>query len=351
MPNAHRTMSSNRTSRRRLIATEEAFLCPEYADAIRPMAKSVWWDFDMAAIGAITSSPRARPLLDALLDVDKGRLAMMDEAGIDVSVLSLVSPGVQLFDADTATTLASIANDRLAEAIERHPTRLAGLASFAPQDPHRAAKEIERAISKLKLNGLIVNSHTAGEYLDDPKFAPILEAASALDAPLYIHPRNPPPELRRFLVTASGASLTMSMWGFQMETSLHALRMILDGVFDRFPKLKIVLGHMGEGLPYWLYRMDWSKIASKSKRPPSEYFHENFWITTSGLTQHPSCHPALGFCHSVLGPEKIMFAVDYPFADAKEAVQVMDSAPLPSDDLDRIAHRNAERLFGIPPKS
>jgi 5-carboxyvanillate decarboxylase len=345
-------MSSGRTSRRRLIAIEEAFACPEWMEAVRSITKTVWWDMDAETLGMLLEDPSARGVHDALLDVDSGRIGMMDEAGIDVSILSLVSPGVQLFDADTATAIAQVANDRLAEAIARHPRRLAGLASFAPQDPQRAAKEIERAIVKLKLNGLIVNSHTSGEYLDAPKFAPILEAASALGTPLYLHPRNPPGELRRFLKTATGIALSTSMWGFQMETSLHALRLILDGVFDRFPKLKVVLGHLGEGLPFWLYRLDYSQPnGTNCKRAPSEYFRENIWIATSGLGDHPSCQPALTYCHSVLGAERIMFAVDHPFCDMKEAVAIIDNVPLPAPDLDRIAHANAEGLFGIPPRS
>ena len=188
----------------RRIATEEAFAIPEQLERYGALAHSTWSSADVVFWGRILNGP-ANPLIDALLDVDERRLADMDANGVDVQLLLLTSPGVQVFDADTATALASLANDRLAEAIARHPDRFAGLATFAPQDPARAAKEMERAVTELGLGGFVVNSHTDGEYLDQERFWPILEAAEALDAPIYIHPR-PLPE------TAIGPYLEHELW-------------------------------------------------------------------------------------------------------------------------------------------
>lgn len=332
--------------RPRRIATEEAFAIPEQFDGYRALGRSTWSSPDVVFWYRILRAPD-NPLIGPLLDVDELRLADMDRSGVEVQLLLLTSPGVQVFDADTATDLAALANDRLAEAIARHPDRFAGLATFAPQDPQRAAREMERARQDLGLNGFVVNSHTNGEYLDQEKFWPILEAAEGLDAPIYIHPR-PLPE------TAIGPYLDQELWagiwGYAAETGLHGLRLITSGVFDRFPKLKIVLGHMGEGLPYFVYRLDYMsrilrQIGSQKhyELDPSEYLRRNFLITTSGMNHHPP----LELCLKVLGADNIMWAIDYPYQQTPECVEFMDSAPIARDDRDKIYAGNAERVFGI----
>ncbi len=229
----------------RLIATEEACAFPEQVEAIRKLASSPGGDADLVMWSRFLS-PAYSTVLRRLLDLGDERIGIMDEAGIDLQVLSMTSPGVQLFDADTATAMAADTNDRLADAVRSYPSRYAALASFAPQDPGAAAKEIDRAINTLKLNGLIVNSHTRGEYLDDPKFWPIFEAAVASNASLYIHPRNPPFPASQIL--DGSYNLYGAIWGFHVETGIHAMRLIVNGVFDAFPDLKIVLGHLGEAL-------------------------------------------------------------------------------------------------------
>jgi 5-carboxyvanillate decarboxylase len=333
----------------RLIPTEEAFATKEQFEAMAKLHTGLnnvpdleFWRLVLKDFHEITRR---------LLDLEQERLQIMDEYGVDMHVLSLTAPGVQLFDADTATALAENANDQLAEVVKRHPTRFAGLASFAPQDPKRAAKEIERAIKKLGLHGLVVNSHTNGEYLDQQKFWPIFEAAVACDAAVYIHPRNPPAVVSEFL--KGEINLYNAIWGFQMETGLHAMRLIVSGVFDEFPKLKIVLGHMGEGLPYWRYRIDYMyPVAQRlstcgtgrgpNKKKPSEYL-KDFVITTSGMND-----PAvLQYCNSVLGPENIMYAIDYPYQQTQGAVEFINDAPLPAADMEKITHGNAERIFHI----
>ena len=273
----------------RRIATEEAFSIPEVAAGLRDVARSPTISQDLILVQRIydakTDDVQAR-LLPRLLDLENERLQDMDKNGVDMHLLSLTAPGVQMFDADTATELAALANDKLAAVIKKHPKRFAGLASFAPQSPARAAKEMERAINKLKLNGFVVNSHTNNEYLDYPKFFPILEAAEALDACIYIHPRAASDGMA---APFRDYGLDSAQWGYGMEVATHAVRMIVSGVFDRFPKLKICLGHMGEAVHFWFWRSDYMNknaqnrgSAPKTKLTPSEYFKRNFVITTSG---------------------------------------------------------------------
>jgi len=335
-----------RTFRR--IATEEAFAVPEQMDGMRKLSNGGADDPDFDFWRGLTGdNPFARTVGGRLLDLGDERLSIMDAGGVAMHLLLLTSTGVQMFDPDTGSALATLANDRLAEAIKRHPDRYAGLAAIAPQDPGRAVKEIERAMTRLKLNGVVINSHTNGEYLDDLKFWPILEAAASLHAPIYIHPRAPSPGMaapyRKY-------RLEGAIWGYQAETGLHGLRLIASGVFDRFPDLRIVLGHMGEGLPYWLYRVDFMHAHTavderpKLKRRPSDYFKDNFLITTSGV----NWFPALQFCLGVLGANNIMWAIDYPYQDTTEAVRFMNEAPIPDADKEKIYHVNAERVFRIP---
>jgi len=335
------TRQTSQRDTRRLIATEEAYAFPEQVDRIRRLAEHPGDDPDLVMWSRFLS-PAYATVLRRLLDVGDERLAIMDAAGVDLQVLSMTSPGVQLFDADTASAMAASANDQLAETIARHPTRFAGLASIAPQDPKRAAREVDRAMNTLKLGGIIVNSHTHGEYLDNPKFWPILEAAAAAKAAIYIHPRNPPAAASKIL--DGPYNLFGAIWGFQVETGIHAMRLIVNGVFDEFPDLKIVLGHLGEALPFWVYRIDYM-WRGKLERKPSEYLKQNFVITTSGV----NFHPTLQYCHGVMGADRIMFAIDYPYQETQEAVQFMIGAPLPAGDVDKIASRNAESLFRIAP--
>ena len=333
---------------KRRIATEEAFAIPEQFKAYRELGSKMGYHPDLQLWNSILGKDASYPsdLEDWLLDLDDRRLRVMDEFGIDMHVLSMTSPGAQILDTDKGTALARLANDRLVEIIKQHPDRYAGLASIAPQDPKAAVKEIDRAINKLKLNGLIINSHTNGEYLDEEKYWPILEAASALKVPLYIHPRGPSPGLQE---PFRKYHLETAIWGYQVETGTHGVRLIMSGVFDRFPDLKIILGHMGEGIPYWLWRIDYMHNSygyhsrPKLKHKPSDYFKQNFMITTSGM----NWQPVLQFCQEILGPDNIMFAVDYPYQQTEGSVRFMDSASLSDRDKNKIYHLNAERVFGL----
>jgi predicted TIM-barrel fold metal-dependent hydrolase len=325
----------------RRIAIEEAWSIPEQLQALAAVSEGDWTNLDVENVRPLGRGQG--PLAANLLDV-KRRLAEMDRLGIDMHLLSLTSPGVQLFESGTAIALAQLANDRLAEVVAANPTRFGGLASFAPQDPDRAAKEMERAINTLKLNGFIVNSHTDNEYLDEPKFWPILEAAESLGRPIYLHPRCPSDGMA---APFRNYRMQAAIWGFQAETGTHAMRLILSGVFDRFPNLQIVLGHMGENIPFHLWRSDnWYRRranAYPSKLPPSEVMKRNFHITTSGVEHGP----ALRYAIEVLGADRIMWAIDYPYEEMAPAVTFMNEVEIPQVQRAAIYHLNTERLFHV----
>ena len=331
----------------RRIAVEEAFITADVVAGWQVVLASADVEPGFVELGGTMLKPVGKPLIDRLLDVGARRIAHMDGAGIDMQVLALTAPGVQLFDAASATRLAAQSNDILADAIKAHPTRFAGLTAVAPQDPLAAAREIERGASRLGLRGVIINSHTKGEYLDLPKYRPLLEAAEAFDMPIYLHPREPAPSM---VAPYLDHGLYFATWGFSAESGLHAMRLIMSGTFDRHPKLKIILGHMGEALPFWLQRIDNRHAAQerigvdrKLQRRPSEYFRENFYITTSGVTSMPALRLSL----DVLGAELIMFAVDYPYEADAEAVRFMDEAKITDDERKQIYETNAVRIFKL----
>ena len=341
--------------RPRRIATEEAFATADLAKAWLDIAKTdPASSLDVpTAILSIFDNPRPGSNQERfrrqLLDIDGERLRDMDAAGVDMQVLSVTIPGVQVFGADRGNALAIATNDVLAAAIARHPTRFAGLACFAPQAPQQAAKEMDRAIHTLGLNGFIVNSHTDNLYLDDPRFAPILEAAEALGRPLYLHPRAPS---NGMAAPFRDYGLGGSIWGFGVEAGTHAVRLILSGVFDRFPRLRIVLGHMGEALPFWLWRLDHMykrRAADGRLKPtsliPSEYFRRNFAVTTSGFESED----VLDLVLKHAGIDNVMWAIDYPYESSIDAAAFIDRAKLDRAQRASILHVNAERLFGIAP--
>jgi len=333
----------------RRIATEEAFSIPEVAEALGHITRTAWDVPGMRLLDMIYGEerpPLGQRFRSGLLDLAANpadRLQTMDAHGVDMHLLSLTSPGVQMFDADTAVSLARVANDRLADWVRQYPDRFAGLATFAPQDPERAVQEMERAVNTLGLNGFVVNSHTNDEYLDERKYWPILEAAEALNAPLYIHPRAPSAGM---VAPFQDYNLTGAVWGYGMETGTHAVRLMMSGVLDQFPDLTVVLGHMGEAVPFWLWRLDFMGAPSRgraNKRLPSAYFDRNFMITTSGV-EDPI---ALRYCIEKIGADRIMWAIDYPYQTTEPAVRFMNEAPISEKNKAAIFHGNAERVFGI----
>jgi 5-carboxyvanillate decarboxylase len=275
-------------------------------------------------------------------DLGEGRIKQMDADGIDMQLLLLSSPGVQTLEENLAIELAAMSNDRLSAAIRANPARLAGLAAIAPQNPEKAALELQRGVRSLGLKGAVINSHTNGEYLDDRKFWPILECAQALDVPIYIHPRDPSPQMGGPL----GIPGFLVGWGWALEVGTHAIRLIASDVFDEFPKLRFVIGHMGEGIPFLLPRLDnryTRDRGRKRKMMPSEYFKEHFVITTSGMNYHRQLQMTV----EEIGVERVLFAADWPFEPSKEAVEGIETAPLSDADKEKIFHTNAERVFRL----
>src|SRR5690606_13687429 len=251
------TRKSIDKQRFRRIATEEAWAPPDlvrrFRDAIRDGSVDDPGFRSLMGYFLFGESPRTKAIVERLQDLGERRIADMDSSGIAQQVVALTAPGVQIFDAATAAALSVEYNDRLAEAGARYPDPPSPLAAVAPQDPGHAAGELERAVTRLGMKGAIINSHTRGEYLDDERFWPIFVAAEALDVPVYLHPQTPP---RSMIEPFLARGLDGAIYGFGVETGLHMLRLIVSGVFDRVPKLKVIVGHLGEGIPFWLFRID-----------------------------------------------------------------------------------------------
>ncbi|MDB5965914.1 MAG: amidohydrolase family protein [Polaromonas sp.] len=335
------------------IATEEAWAPTEMIEIYRKLLEGR--DVDpgfQGLIGFYMNSPsdRAQHIMRCLTDLGELRLQHMDTAGVDVAVLALTSPGVQVMDKGTAVALARSSNDQLAEAIRRHPTRFAGMLAVAPQDPAAAAKEIERGVTKLGIHSVVINSHTQGEYLSDTKFWDIFAAAEAHDAPIYLHPNSLPPGMLPYF---QDGGLDGAVYGFGVETGLHALRIITAGVFDRFPKLRMILGHMGEALPYWAYRLDYMHQATvrsrryESVKPlskrPSDYLRENFYITNRGVAwEH-----AIKFAQDFMGVDRVLYAMDYPYQYAVDEVNILDGMDMPLEHKRKFFQTNAESVFKL----
>jgi predicted TIM-barrel fold metal-dependent hydrolase len=284
-----------------------------------------------------------------LRDVGEGRIAEMDAAGIDLQVLSLNSPGIEQADAAEQVAVARESNDFLAEAVKKNPKRFAAFAALPVAAPEQAAEELELRVREQGFKGTLINGHTRGRYLDDKFFWPILERAEALNVPLYLHPTMPPKPVADILYGGfSPAVSTMFAtggWGWHIETAVHLLRMILGGVFDRYPKLQVVIGHLGEGLPFMLPRTN-RRIPieiTKLARPVGAYLRENVHYTFGGFN-----FPAT-FLNLLLevGVERIMFSADYPYGSMAEARAFLDHIPVSPADRERIAHGNAERLFKL----
>ena len=336
------------------IATEEAFAPPELIRAYEGILDGDDVDPGFESLMGFylrSKSERAQAVFRRLQDLGAERLADMDARGIDRQVIAVTGPGTQVLSRDAAVAMSELCNDRLAEACAKHPQRFTGMAACAPQDPAHAAKEIERAVTKLDMRAVVINSHTHGEYLSDPKFWPIFEAAEALDVPIYLHPQTPP---REMVVPMIEAGLDGAIFGFGVETGFHALRIITSGAFDRFPKLQIILGHMGEALPYWMYRLDYMHSAGVrsnryafmkplKKEKVSNYLKENFHFTNSGV----AWEPAIRFAQEQIGIDRVLYAMDYPYQCPPEEVVALDAMAMTPEIKKKFFQTNAERLFKL----
>jgi predicted TIM-barrel fold metal-dependent hydrolase len=319
----------------RIIALEEHFATPSFLNGPGVRMKE---------------RLQATQMLDQLCDLGERRIADMDAAGIDVQVLSLTAPGAEQLDTTEAVKLARDTNDILADAVQRHPSRLAGFATLPTASPEAAADELDRMVRKHSFKGAVINGHIQGRYLDDEFFWPILERAEALQVPLYLHPTPPPqPVIEAFYAGNYTAEVTdclsTSAWGWHIETATHTLRLILSGAFDRYPRLQLVIGHLGEALPFMMPRIDrrLPMAVTKLRRPIGAYLRENVHYTMSGF----NFTPAFLDLFLEVGPNRIMFSVDYPHGSMSQMRKFLDELPVSPADKERIAHGNAELLLRL----
>jgi len=314
------------------IAFEEHFSTPVFAEYAKAFTQHLPAD-------------ARRDLLARLDDFDAQRLADMQTGHVEYVILSQSAPGMQAEpDAALAQRLAAENNDFLAERIARQPGRFGGFAHLAMHDPAQAADELERCVRQFGFKGALINGHTCGRYYDDPAYDVFWAGAEALDAPIYLHPANfsAVPALLQGVPVLQGAT-----FGWSMETGGHALRLLFAGVFDRFPGLKIVLGHMGEFLPFMRWRLD-SRFEAYPHgitlaKKPSEYFQSNLWITTSGVCSAPTLLGAIG----EMGADNVLFSIDYPYESTLAACEFIETAPLDDATRQLVCHGNARRLFKL----
>lgn len=289
-------------------------------------------------------------LVERLCEFGDRRVAAMDAAGVGVQVLSLTAPGVEQLDAAEAVALARDANDRLAEAVRRHPGRLAGFAAVPTADPTAAAEELVRTVDEHGFRGALVNGHSRGHYLDDEFFWPIFERAEALQGPLYLHPTLPSQAVSELLYVGNyppevAGAFATSAWGWHVDTATHVIRIILSGALDRYPGLQLVIGHLGETLPFMLPRLDLALPPELTKldRPIGAYLRQNVHYTFAGFNWTPAFLDLL----LQVGADRIMFSTDYPYGSMPDARAFLDQLPVSAADKARIAYGNAERLLRL----
>ena len=311
------------------IALEEHFITPELLP------------YCVKAMPAVSADGKKK-IIDRLSDFNDTRLSVMDQAGIDFAVLSISGPGVQAeIDTALAIKLAKQSNDLLAAEIAKHPTRFGGFAHLPMQSPKDAADELERCIVELGFFGSMVNGHTNGVYLDHPQYDIFWERMQAIDVPLYLHPTD---SFIKPYVLRDCDELVKCTWEWNFETSTHFLRLIYAGVFDRFPRLKIILGHMGEMLPFELWRLDSRTALLASTRPlkmsPSAYLKRNLYVTTSG-----QCDDAPLICSLLsLGDDHVLFSADYPYEDCVTATSWIDKANISEESRQKVCYLNAKKI-------
>jgi 2,3-dihydroxybenzoate decarboxylase len=336
------------------IATEEAFATREQVDVFLRMVKDGTADKGMVSLwGFYAQSPseRATQIMDRLLSLGEQRIAHMDETGIDKAILALTSPGVQpMLDVNEAKGIITRANDYLADAVQTYPDRYIGMTAVAPQDPEWSAAEIRRGANELGFKGVQINSHTQGHYLDEPQFDPIFRALADTGQPLYIHPATLPDSMMGGMIDAG---LDGAVFGFAVETAYHLLRLVTTGIFDRYPDLQIMAGHGCEALPYWLYRTDFMhKAGIRSgryerlkplKHDLFHYMRNNFLGTCSGLP----FEPAIKLMIEVMGEDRVMYAMDYPYEYVADEVREMDNLAITDAQKKKFFQTNAERWFKL----
>jgi 2,3-dihydroxybenzoate decarboxylase len=314
----------------RVIAIEEHFWAPEFTAHFSE--------------GQLKRPPEMKQRLE---DLGADRMKDLDNAGIDVQVLSHAPTGPQRLPRQIAVEASRKANDRLHGAVKAAPGRLAGFAALPTQEPEAAADELERAVKDLSFKGALIHGLTDKRFLDDRFFWPIFARAEQLDVPVYVHPARPLPSVIEAYYgpyTESHPALVQAAWGFGVETATHAIRLVLSGLFEEYPKLKVLIGHLGEGIPFHLTRID-EALARPGNKPSSfaKVFKEHFYITTSGFFSDT----ALRCTIEEMGIDRVLFAVDYPFVANKPGVDWLKAAPLSDDEREKIAHANATKLLRL----
>jgi len=321
----------------KVIAIEEHFITPMYREKV---GANEFRNFYLKSRG----EQLGHDIVEQNSDLGAGRLAHMDAAGVDVQVLSFGSPGPQAFGAEVAIPMARDANDRLYQAIQRNPGRFAGFAALPTADPEAAAQELERCVSKLGFKGAMIHGHTRGSFLDERKYWTIFERAQALGVPIYLHPTLPHPDAVKAYFEGY-EELARAGWGFAVDTSCHFLRVVFAGVFDAYPRLRIILGHLGEGLPFAMHRLNdhtWRSAARRGlKKTPLQYIRENLLVTTSGNWYEPAFLCTL----LALGADSILFAIDWPYEANKTGMDFLKKLSISDADKEKIAHLNAERVL------
>ena len=329
----------------RTVTLEEHFNVPELVARI-PKEKIRERGFPGPGEGA---EHMARPQAK-LKEVGAARLADMDAGEVTVQVLSVAGPGADLLPAKEGVAFAQELNDTLARIVAGHPTRYAGFAHLPMTDPAAAAEELQRCVQQHRFVGTMINGLTDGLFLDDPRFDPILAAAEQLDVPIYIHPNLPPAPVREAyysnLRPSMGFLLSMAGWGWHSETAIHVLRLALSGALDRHPKLKLIIGHMGEGLPMMMARSDnvfHSETEKYLQRPLAQTLREQVYVTTSGQFTMPPLNALL----ATFGIDHVMYSIDYPFSPTTKGKEFLQSLPLSPTEIEQIAHGNADRLLKL----
>ena len=323
----------------RIIAIEEHFITPLYREKV---AANEFRNFYLDSRGRAMG----HDIIAENLDLGASRIAQMDAAGVDVQVLSFGSPGPQAFAADVAIPMARDANDRLHEATKKYPGRFYGFAALPTADPLAAANELERCVKQLGFKGAMIHSHQQGEFLDAPKYRVMWKKAEALGVPVYLHPALPHPQVVKAYFEGY-EELARAPWGFAIDTSSHFLRLVFSGLFDDCPRLKIILGHLGEGIPFAMHRLDTHARAAAERRglkkAPLDYFRENLLVTTSGNWYEPAFVCTL----LAMGIDSMLFAIDWPYESNQVGMEFFNRLSLNDADKHKLAHGNAERLLRI----
>src|SRR4051812_25279933 len=323
----------------KIIAIEEHFITPLYRENV---SANEFRNFYLST----RSREMGHDIIAENLDLGESRIAHMDASGVDVQVLSFGSPGPQAFAAEVAIPMARDANDRLFKAIQSYPKRFAGFAALPTADPEEAARELKRCVTKLGFKGAMIHSHQQGEFLDLRKYRVIFQTAEKLSVPIYLHPALPHPQVVKAYFEGY-EELARAPWGFALDTSCHFLRLVFSGLFDAYPKLKIILGHLGEMLPFAMHRLNDHSVAAAKRRglkkEPIEYLRDNLVVTTSGNWFEPAFVCTL----LALGADNILFAIDWPYESNRTGMEFFRGLSLSDADKAKIAHGNAERLLRV----